>query len=222
MEKLFLEVLRHGSTPALEEGDALIQDSIRGKLSPLGRIQAKLARARLSSGYDHLFIAASERAERTARIAIPNFNEQSYSFELDLREREYGTWVGWRSSRIREIYDAHPSSIHLCPEGGESLIDAQNRIARFYKETLLTHAKRLWHDRENLRFLIIGHGTVSTCLFFHILHGRNFLDVNEFFAFRRGGLENCSLSSILITREAHSSVAQEIHWNDTLPQTHMK
>lgn len=216
MNTLVLEILRHGSTLAIEEDDPIIQDSILGKLSSLGKKQAKKAREALALiRYDRIFIAASERAERTVRIAIPNLDKHSYSFEIGLCERKYGVWVGRRYSEVRPVYRECLSSIHLRPENGESLIDAQERSVRFYREELLPCAERFWCDQETARFLIVGHGTVSICLLFFALFGRNFLDEKEFFDFRRNGLENCSLSSILVEKGNSGYVAREILWNDT-------
>ena len=123
--------LRHGATDYDENRIYLAEDD--PPLSDSGLGQAKELAAWL--GGQEIAAAYVSPTSRTRQTAAPVVQELNLSpvFISELRERDFGVWEGLTFEEIADRYsEGHAKwkkdPISYKPEGGESIVDLQNRL----------------------------------------------------------------------------------------------
>jgi probable phosphoglycerate mutase len=136
-----LLLLRHGQTPlSIEKRYSGLGDP---QLTPEGERQAAAAARRLRS-YDIGAIVSSPlgRARRTAEIVAAEVGRQ-VQVDEDLREVDFGEWEGLTFAEVRKKWPnemaAWLADPAVAPPGGESFLDAQQRVIAARERTLATY-----------------------------------------------------------------------------------
>jgi probable phosphoglycerate mutase len=193
-------LLRHGET----EWNA--QNRFCGRtdvpLSEAGRRQAKSLAERLKAfPFEALYSSPLKRAFETARLISESVGLQPIP-DQRLVELDYGRWEGKTLAEIREndpktfsAWDADPA--HVAPPGGESGLEAQQRIVSFLDFLAAKHPQG--------QVLVALHKTVCRLAICHVLG----MSPSEYR--RRLILNNAALSII----QSQSYGWQLITFNDT-------
>ncbi len=151
-----LILTRHGET--IENAEGIIQGQSHGRLSELGKEQARKVANRLKEEkIDAIYSSDLERAAHTAEEIAKYHPHVRINFVRELRERHFGVLQGkkrsdadWNASK--EEY-AKP---HTKPEGGESLNDIFERARKFLDSVL--------HKHRNDTVLFVAHGGLGRAL----------------------------------------------------------
>ncbi len=96
--------------------------------------------------FDQVFTSTLKRANRTARIALKNADQEDLIERMiahdDLRERDYGDLTGLNKDETREKYGKEQvhiwrRSYDVPPPGGECLKDVvENRVQPYYEQNI--------------------------------------------------------------------------------------
>lgn len=148
--KLF--IVRHGQT---EDNAARIFSGNRDtNLSAQGHEEARLLGERLRSyTFDFAFVSDLKRAVSTMNYIL---SDKHYSLSPLLRERHFGTYEGKPVETL--FHDLEASSLpreEFKPDGGESIPEVEQRLQRFYDDTLASCSGT---------GLIVAHGSLNRCL----------------------------------------------------------
>lgn len=175
-----LLIVRHGQTSANLESVVQSEDS---RLSNIGRKQAEaLARHLKDERIDVAYFSDLPRAAETADIILSYHQNTKRTPSEVLREKKAGAFIGQRYEVYRKAREVSGHSFaEFRPEGGESLVDVQARIAQFYRTLLQNH--------PNETVLLVSHAGAITCLLLHLLQ-KSFDQFPEYRA------ENTSLTII--------------------------
>ena len=171
-------------------------------LSEGGRRQAKSLAERLKSiPFEALYSSPLERALETARLISESVGLQPAP-DQRLVELDYGQWEGRTLAEIAEsdpktlrAWDANPAQV--APPGGESGLEAQQRIVSFLDFLAAKHPQG--------HVLVVFHKTVCRLVICHVLG----MAASEYR--RRLVLNNAALSII----QAQPYGWQLITFNDT-------
>jgi broad specificity phosphatase PhoE len=174
-----LILVRHGETPANKTG--IIIGYSNEELNDTGLAQAKLLGDRLSlEKIDIAYVSDLVRTKQTA-TEILSHHPNTKLIESDiLREKHAGKMQGQPKTKNREhkhLFETYK------PEGGESFLEAQQRITKFYNEIVEKHYGKT--------VLVVSHGGILGTLFVHLM-GLDLIWEN-YDQFRP---KNCSLSII--------------------------
>ena len=155
-------VIRHGETEANLNG--VIQGQTDVPLDPVGEAQARsLGRRWKNRNFDAIYSSDLSRAMRTARIVAP---DREITPVPDLREIDLGAWCGLSISEVAERFPdewaAFRSGIRFRATGGESRMELQTRVDRFFASALARH--------PGGHVLVVTHGGVLRA-FFRMLMG---------------------------------------------------
>lgn len=135
---------RHGETPW--NRSRRIQGWAPVGLNDRGRSQARAAGGWIADRYDVGRVVASDltRTRETARIfrSVLGLAHESVAFERGWRERDFGVYQGLGYD---EVYEGRPefavgetgvASFRATPEGGESTLDARERVLDAWERLL--------------------------------------------------------------------------------------
>lgn len=118
-------------------------------LTDKGVEEAKNAGVKLQEAgikFDHAFTSTSQRANKTARLALENAGQGDLIEQMvahdDLRERDYGDLTGLNKDETKEKYGAE--QVHIWrrsydtrPPGGECLKDVvENRVQPYWEANI--------------------------------------------------------------------------------------
>jgi uncharacterized phosphatase len=149
-----LILTRHGETE--ENNSGIIQGHRPGKLSALGREQAKKLAMRLKDEkIDYIFSSDLARAADTAKEIAVHHPEAILEFTQELRERHMGDFTGKNHT---ELNLKHGESTAIFPEinNGESLKELCLRAEKYLHKVLAPHA--------NDTVLLVGHNGINKAL----------------------------------------------------------
>lgn len=156
-----LIITRHGQTHENVKG--IIQGQKGpGRLNKLGIEQAKKLAQRLKNEkIDIVYVSDLERTEKTAKEILKYHPHIKPIYAKELREQGYGFYEGKHKDIFLKARDKSKKKFHeFKPKGGESIIEVQNRIKRFYYELINKH--------ENETILVVTHGNVIASLLLHL------------------------------------------------------
>jgi alpha-ribazole phosphatase len=149
---LELILVRHGETDSNKKGTYLGWTD--APLNETGLSQAHIAAEKLKdTRIDRIYASPLQRAMKTAEI-INEFHSLQIAAAEELKERNFGSWDDLTHKDILCRYPAEYEAwtrdwIHYCMEGGESSIQAYERITCFIDEMVKTN--------DSGTFLIITH-----------------------------------------------------------------
>ena len=142
--KIYL--VRHGETKANKL--RLLFGHLDWDLTRDGIKQAKGAALLLSKffkeRFDYLITSPLQRARHTASIITKRLRIKKIVVDVDLMEKSEGTWEGknfWdvRDNDSKNYYKWLKDPIKNKPPNGESILDLNKRIKRFYESIFKNH-----------------------------------------------------------------------------------
>jgi len=183
-----LILVRHGET----EGNVRKhnQGQQHGELTKRGIEQAKRTALRLKdTKIDKIYVSDLKRAVDTAAEIIKFHPKTEVTYEPALREQCHGIYEGSPYGTIGKAAEkAGVKKHHFKPEGGESVVELQERITTFLHKII--------HKHKNETVLIVSHG--GTIRFFLI----GFLKAPEE-QWEDYKHENCAVTELDIDEKGH-------------------
>jgi broad specificity phosphatase PhoE len=134
MAQMQLFIIRHGETE--ENRDKIIQGHLPGRLSELGKQQARDAGKKLLKygPFDQIISSDLERAKQTAFLISKELPPCKIRHEKRLRERFYGSLQGQPFFRFKRLLVENKTGIHsLEIPDGERYADFENRVLDFFR-----------------------------------------------------------------------------------------
>ncbi|OIO62163.1 hypothetical protein COT48_01245 [Candidatus Woesearchaeota archaeon CG08_land_8_20_14_0_20_47_9] len=191
-----LIIVRHGETHENAADIAQGQGQGLGRLNELGKKQARLVAARLKyEGIDIAYVSDLERAVDTSREILKFHPDVEVIYSKDLRERHLGNLEGKHRDALAEIGEKSGLPFHkFKPEGGESMLDVQKRVKRFYNELLKKH--------KNDTVLLVTHGGTIISLLMHLFKASFEKDFDKY---RPGN------TSVTILEIEHAEARPKVH-----------
>lgn len=186
-----LILVRHGET----EGNVKQhnQGQQHGELTKKGVEQAKKTALRLKdTKIDKIYVSDLKRAVDTAAEIIKHHPKTEVIYEPALREQCHGVYEGSPYGTIgKAAQTAGVHKFHFKPDGGESVLEMQERITNFLH--------KLIHKHKSETILIVSHG--GTIRFFLI----GFLKAPEekWDDYKH---ENCAVTELDIDEKGHKIV----------------
>jgi len=155
-----LILVRHGETFANKIH--ITQGQTHGKLNSKGKIQSnKLARRLSKEHIDYAYVSDLGRAAETAEAILKCHPNIEVKYSKDLRERSFGIYDGKHQDTYRKVLAESGKKFYLFkPKSGESHLEAQRRIKKFYRELLLKH--------KDETVLIVSHGSLLGNLYLYL------------------------------------------------------
>jgi broad specificity phosphatase PhoE len=155
-----LIIVRHGETE--DNAKKIIQGQNPGKLSALGKEQAKKVASRLKNEkIDFIYCSDLGRAKETLVPIVESHQNIPTIYEPMLRERKFGVFDGKTMKDYKQAKDA-ANDRKWRPENGENFYDVKRRIRKFLKHLLKNHS-------GNDTILIITHGGWKGTFFSQIM-----------------------------------------------------
>jgi len=151
-----LILVRHGQTDENTKGIIQMFDS---KLTELGKKQARDVALKLKDEkIDIVYVSDLTRTIETAQEIIKNYPKIKVIHTKELREKDVGEFKGKSLEDLKqETIKSGLSFYDFAPEDGESFIDLQKRIVKFYE--------LLSKQYKNKTVLVITHrGSIITLL----------------------------------------------------------
>lgn len=157
-------LVRHGQTQ--DNVDDIIQKATT-PINELGRRQAKILAEKLKDEkIDVIYTSDLQRALETTEEIIKFHPRAKVIRTPALREKDAGIFKGRRLEEHKNARIASGKTFYeFVPEGGESMIELQNRVVTFYKELIHAH-------KDEIVLLVAHHGTIK-CLLLYLL-GKSF------------------------------------------------
>jgi alpha-ribazole phosphatase len=189
---LELILIRHGETDSNRRGTYLGWTDVH--LNEEGIRQAYIAREKLKNEKpDAIYCSPLERTKRTAQIINENYGIEIKYVE-DLKERCFGAWEDLTHKEILERYPQEyelwiKDHVNYCVEGGESTIQAYNRVTGFFE--------KLIKDNSNGTFIIVTHLGCIRKVISYLLG----MDLAGSWRFR---VDNCSITRIIVNEEKYA------------------
>jgi len=161
-----LIVVRHGQTEENTKG------IIQGPLVPLdgaGKKQAEMIAERLKDEkIDVAYVSDYKRTIDTVDVILQFHPETVVIRESALREKNTGIFVGRPNAEQKKAREESGLSFYeFKPEGGESLVDLQNRVLALYEKVVEQH--------PNKTVLFVTHNGVIKTLLLHLMK-KTFID----------------------------------------------
>ncbi|MEM4755572.1 MAG: histidine phosphatase family protein [Candidatus Woesearchaeota archaeon] len=155
-----LILVRHGQT--LGNVKKIIQGQQHGKLSALGKEQAKKVGLRLKhEQIDAIYTSDLQRAKDTAQEIIKYHPNATVVYSPLLRERHYGEFESKAYGSLSEYVNKNKlCHWHFVPKGGESNYQLHQRILRFFTSLLKKHKQQT--------VVVVSHGNILTLLLIHL------------------------------------------------------
>ncbi len=151
-----IALVRHGETYQNREHVVQGQDTRFGRLTEAGMTQARLLGEALAARpFDIVHCSPLERTVlTTALILLPRPGERTLplAFPRDLQEIHLGQLQGRPHAEWKAAMDGADPMTWRSP-GGESWLDVQHRVTRWFREAILAAAPR--------NVLIVAHGGVN-------------------------------------------------------------
>ncbi len=155
-DTLRIALVRHGETFQNKGHVVQGQDPTYGRLTEAGIRQAALVGEALAGRlFDVVYCSPLERAVLTmGMILVPRPGDRTLPlvFADPLREIHQGMLHGRPHSEWKAAMDGQ-DPMTFCSPGGESWIDVQNRVTRYFQEAILPSVHR--------EILIVAHGGVN-------------------------------------------------------------
>ena len=155
-----LLLVRHGETDW--NRDPRVQGHTDTPLNPAGLAQADALASTLSSTpIDAVYSSDLVRARDTA-VAVAGIHGLSVEVDVDLREKNFGTWEGLTDVEITERF---PSAVRGTWGDGETTAQVAERAVRAIRRIQERHA----HGTV----LVVSHGGTLRAIFRHlgVVHG---------------------------------------------------
>lgn len=192
--RLFL--VRHGETTF---NVTRVHQPFDSPLSELGKEQARLIGEKLREhSFAAVYISDMLRAKRTAEHILAHHPSVESEYRSELRERNSGVFMGSNYDIMdAEIVKQGIPFEEFRPEGGESWLDVQNRVARFFSEIKIKH--------PNQDVLFVAHAGVLRELLTHVF-GLSHEEAGKY------KISNASLSILEVSSEGKPHLAV---FNDT-------
>ena len=149
-------IVRHGETNENKEG--IVQGSIQGTLSPLGKDQVRKLALRLKNEkIDEIHSSDLARALDTAQEIAKYHPGLQVNVNPLLRERCHGIFEGKKTNAIsQEEFNKYFNTLEGKPPGGESWIEVGKRVECFLHQIV--------HKNSNKTVLLVTHGGVIIAL----------------------------------------------------------
>jgi len=126
-------LVRHGETDWNRQGR--IQGWAPSALTDRGREQARRLGGHLAEAYgvDRLVSSDLRRTRETTALVREAGVDADTTFDRNWRERDFGVFQGFTKAELFEQYpeyqaDSGVVAVRECPERGESLLDARDRV----------------------------------------------------------------------------------------------
>lgn len=154
-------MVRHGQTDANVSG--IVQGHGESSLTLLGRKQAQRIALRLKNEkIDYAYSSDLTRTKETAQEILKFHSFVPLVTTEELREVHAGKHEGRPINKDPKIKENYFNHFHeYKPEGGESFIEAQQRIIGFYNKLIQKHKKKA--------VLLVGHGGIFGALMLALL-----------------------------------------------------
>ena len=181
--------VRHGQTKANKE--RLLCGHLDIDLNKEGLKQAKQMLSKLSKiKVDYIISSPLKRAYHTAKIIAVRTNHKII-IEKNLMEKSEGLWEGKSYWEIREqdptnYYKWLKDPFRNRPPKGESVLDLNKRVKRFYKKTLNKYLGE--------KIVVVGHSGPIRLFILHLLKA----DINKFWHLK---VENGSITEIHLSKK---------------------
>jgi broad specificity phosphatase PhoE len=145
---------KHGET--IENKKGIIQGHLQGKLSKLGKEQAKKIALKLrNERIDYIYSSDLARAKDTAKEIAKYHLNVPLILTKELREKKWGEFEGKTKEQLGFPKDK-PLNKNIKVKNSESIKQVYDRANRFIKELLKNH--------KNQTILLIGHGTIDKAI----------------------------------------------------------
>ena len=156
--KCKITFIRHGATINTEE-NRLFDDETYPAINANGKEEMeKIALWVKNKGLkiDAIYSSSALRTVQSARI-LADICEYDFSVLDNLTSRKTGVWSGLSFEEIEQKYPNmleayHKNPEHYCPEGGETTIELNIRVAKAINEII--------ENNLNKRIIIVTHGEV--------------------------------------------------------------
>lgn len=170
--------VRHGETEYNRQG--IMQGSgIDSTLNETGIAQARSLASRLAQrSVDTIYASSLQRAQQTADIVAESMGPVSRHVLDDLKEMDWGVYEGSPPSEERDQALArikaewHTGSFGVRVEGGESILDVQQRAVRA--------AHHIINEARGQTIVAVTHGRFLRVLLASILEGYDLSRMSDF------------------------------------------
>jgi broad specificity phosphatase PhoE len=158
-----ITLVRHGETYQNRQQIVQGQDPTQGRLSERGIRQAeRLGKALAREPFDIVYTSTLERAVLTMSLILVNRNGERalpIVFADALREVNQGVLHGQTHGVWKSSITGDPMA--WAPQGGESWLDVQARVTRYFRDVILPAGHR--------NILMVAHGGVNRGLIASLL-----------------------------------------------------
>ncbi|NQV08661.1 histidine phosphatase family protein [Candidatus Woesearchaeota archaeon] len=163
-----LIIVRHGETN--ENIKDIMQDK-NATLSELGKIQARKVGERLKNEkIDVIYVSNLDRAVESAEEIIKHHPDVDVIYSKELRERDLGAFEGKPIGHLLNHRKNNNLEFHTFrPKGGESPLDAQERVKKFVYGLL-----KKYHSKT---VLLITHGALISLFLLHLKNTQIEIDI---------------------------------------------
>lgn len=153
--------VRHANTVENQKG--IRQGQSLGTTSALGQEQNKRVGERLKEmEFDLAFVSDLDRTKDTASAILSHHPKVPVNYEPLLRERSAGVFEGlpkWQYEKAQ--LEHHEGFANFKPEGGESMIEVQERGLLALEKIKKTKAKNV---------LVVSHAAIMSTIFLHFVN----------------------------------------------------
>ena len=180
-------LIRHGQTMANEQG--VLAGFLETPLSKVGEQQAIALREYLKETAIHYFYASSSKRAYETLQPLAELKQANIEVVGALKEIHFGDFEGKNFSWIQKHYPDEVTKMlkekdHYCYPGGESLVMAHTRMAKWLQEVSISH--------ENSVVVVCAHaGTIRSML-------SEFIAGNESLHWHFK-IDNASISTVSVT-----------------------
>ncbi len=150
-----LIIVRHGETE--ENTKDIVQGHLPGHLTKKGIKQAKAAGLALKREKIDAIFSSDLKRTRDTCMEIAKYHSAPVYYTRQLRERNIGIYAGMTGPEVHAMYKegmarTGTDSFTFKPEGGESTMEARDRLSRFFQ--------KLYKKYRDKTVLIVTHGGI--------------------------------------------------------------
>lgn len=155
-----LLLIRHGQTN--ENKDDIVQGQSCGILNHTGIKQAELLAEYLKDlPIDAIYCSDMQRTKDTLK-PILNYHKCPVNYVAELREKSFGIFEMQNSQTYYQaVSESGLSKITYCPPNGESFIQMQERVSKFWHA--LKNTYKTAPENDNPKILCCAHGGTIRC-----------------------------------------------------------
>jgi len=151
---------KHGET--IENKKGIIQGHLPGKLSKLGKEQAKKLALKLKNEkIDYIYSSDLKRAKDTTKEITKYHPNTKIILTKKLRERKWGEFQG-KTKQELGFQKNKPLNKDIKVKNSESIKQVYDRAKKFIKELLKNH--------KNKTILLVGHQAIDKAIINYILN----------------------------------------------------